>query len=103
MKPIMNRGWFRKESVNDIIAVLGSKTHRYPAKKVKIIDTKRTTGKRVESGLSTSPAATANNLLLHRNVEGARSAITSVRRRSKAFKSGKKGEKSEIVWILESR
>lgn len=45
MKPVINSGWFMKESVREIIAVLGSKTHRYPAKKVKTIETNRTTGR----------------------------------------------------------
>lgn len=43
MNPIINSGWLRKESVNDITAVLGSKIQRHPAKNVKTIEMKRTT------------------------------------------------------------
>ena len=43
IKPIIKSGWLKKESVRDIIAVLGSNTHRYPAKKVSAMDKKSTT------------------------------------------------------------
>lgn len=83
----MNIGWFNKDSVNGTTEVLGS-VNQYQAPIDVLIDIRVSTTKTIIFINSKKWCVWETpNLLRHRRVDGLRQAITSVNRRSKAFKS----------------